>query len=236
METKFGRHAIQYIRLHRQQVVVFSAVLVALVVVSTIATGIFESDHLQSPLAWTPSSVSHDTRKGVPTDTLTPAYPPAFTRVSVITDTEVKILQQVARELRCPSDISVHGATYSFSCMPATGHSINVGMERFTSPAEALAAFDMARGEKPLQYFRCYPSYSWQYDENHSTWLPMTHRIYSWQADRWLIYIGTFDDTGYRIAPPPLHVSDLICQAADGQDLFSVHLCEVIYLPYIVRH
>jgi len=152
----------------------------------------------------------------------------------MLTDTEWIVLQQVAGELGCAGDIWQQETRYTLSCMVAAGHSVTVRIERFASLPDARTAFDAARGDRPLHYLRCYPSCAWQYDES-PTGLVMRHRIQVWPAERWLIYIDAFDDTGYFIAPAPAYVAELVDRAATDNGLFAVQPCVVIHLPYGAR-
>ena len=163
-----------------------------------------------------------------------PAYASIFTSAALVTDTEVIVLRQVAQELSCPPEIQVDGAAYILTCVVAMGHSTTVRVQRFPGALEARAAFDSARGDRPLQYFHCYPSCSWQYDES-PTGLVMRHRIQSWLVQRWLVHIEAFDDTGYLIAPAPPHVSELVYQAATERELFPPQPCLGIWLPCVLR-
>ena len=163
-----------------------------------------------------------------PTSSSSPVPLPAITPTvtTVLTDTEVLVLQEAIRATQCsaipnPGHVSVEGSTYRFDCMVAAGHNVEVRIQRFLSQAEAQIAFDSVRQGKPIQEFHGYPAYEWQYDERpDDSMLPMRHRSHGWQADRWLIVVKAFDDTHFAIAPAPLAVSEAVYQAARAYSLF----------------
>jgi hypothetical protein len=208
--------------------------LATLVLLSAIAARALASDGPRYPPAWKPGSGACPAPGGASAGGQTPAGLSTLSSAAVITDTEWIVLEQVAGDLGCAGDIWQQETRYTLSCMVAAGHSITVRIQRFASAVDALAAFDAARGGRPLQRFRCYPSCAWQYDES-PTGLVMRHRIKTWPADRWLTYIDAFDDTGYPIAPAPAHVAELVDQAARDNGLFAGQPCTVICLPYGAR-
>jgi hypothetical protein len=83
-------------------------------------------------------------------------------------DAEARIMQRVADHYcyqRQPglSDAlaSIGEASYGFSCMVSTGHSITAQITRYSDAAATQAAFTAARGVNPLQFFHGYPAYEW---------------------------------------------------------------------------
>ena len=176
-----------------------------------------------------------------PTITNTPSLPeketPTPTATSIPPGTEAIVLQEAAEALDCPSGICVEDTTYSFTCVVAAGHSADARIQRFESPADARAAFDAERGDRPVQCYYDYPAYTWQYDESPGTpGFPLRHRGHAWQAGRWLVVTHSFDDTAYEIAPAPLTVSDAIYQAAAAHSLFPSQVCTMTYMPTILKH
>jgi hypothetical protein len=98
---------------------------------------------------------------------------------------------------------------------------VSVEIRRLRDEAEARAAFEKARGNNPVERFHGYLAATWQYDENPTNaGFPMRHRQHAWQADRWLVVAGAFDDTHYAIAPEPKEVSEIVYQEASARCLF----------------
>jgi hypothetical protein len=157
----------------------------------------------------------------LPARSITPTATPVFTQ------TEMLVLLQVAQRVCCKSSypcgrgLYARETGYSLSCWVAAGHSSSVEIQRFPDRAAAHAAFEKARGNNPVERFHSYPATAWQYDENPTPGgLPMRHRQHAWQADRWLIIAGAFDDTHFAIAPEPKEVSEIVYQEAAARCLF----------------
>ena len=75
----------------------------------------------------------------------------------------------------------------------SAGHSIAGDIERFLTPADAHAAFEIARGEETLQSFHTYPAYGW----SKLLTPPLSERGYSYQGGQWVIRATAVDDTPY---------------------------------------
>ena len=208
------------------RVALLSAALCSLLLLSVAAVSLRRGEQLRYSPVWMPVPGS---RSGH----MQALSAPALGATAWLTDTEVTVLQRVAAQLSCPGDILVDGTVYHLTCVVAAGHSLTVRMQRFATVVEARAAFDTMRGGRPVRPFHCYPSYSWTYDQPVGD-LPMRHRIHSWQAERWLVHSEAFDDTGYLVAPEPLHVSELVQGAAVEQSLLPARPC-AIQLPALLR-
>ncbi len=146
------------------------------------------------------------------------------------TDTEIVVLQQAAYELGYfPKITRGEDAVYQFSCAVAAGHAIDAQIERFTDTATAESVFWDRRGDDTLvEPFRCYPAYSWNYEQES---MPQWQDWHTWLAARWIVSTHRVDDTGIPVAPAPLEVSEAVYRAAVRKRLFPA--CDRIYLPLI---
>jgi hypothetical protein len=141
---------------------------------------------------------------------------PPVTPVQI--DLELQVIIQVASQVFQESkvlggpSITVRGPAYSFFCGAAAGHSSGAKITRFPSQTEAQAAFNQAY-EASQEFHGC-PASQTQYDENTEPGaIAMRHSSHVWQADRWLIEVSAFGDTGIQIAGV-LRVSEQLYQAA----------------------
>jgi hypothetical protein len=207
------------------------AVALAAVALASSACGTIPTPAGEVQPTWTPSPIvvvaSPTFSETEPTSSLIPPGVPAAT--SVATDTEILVLQEVIPALQCPADspfgaprLLAQSGSYNVSCAQAEGHSIEVLIQRLSSPEEAQSAFGANQdGNPPVEQFHGHPAYAWQYDvQSDNVALPMRHRGHYWQADRWLIYVHAFDDTPYTITPDPLAISEAVYQAAIALGLF----------------
>jgi hypothetical protein len=101
---------------------------------------------------------------------------------------------------------------YSFICYPAMGHSITVTMERFADAARAGAGFPSATEPGPAKELDGFPVADWQ--EHHPSFPGgrYEYRVRLLQVGHWLIWIRSFDDTHFLIAPDPHEASLAILQ------------------------
>ncbi len=131
-------------------------------------------------------------------------------------DTEYLTMQKAAQIMSCNADIITANDTYSFICIAANGHSTDVQLSRYATPAEARAAFDAARGATPTQCFHNYLAAEWQNDEQPTdTAQPLRHRFYAWQAGTWYVKAHAFDVDGQPATLSPADLSEAIYQSAD---------------------
>ena len=101
---------------------------------------------------------------------------------------------------------------FRFVCYQATSHSITVTIRRFADPAEAQAEFEAARPPGPVMEFRGFPASDWQ--EQHPSFPDgrYEYRVRLLQAGPWLIWVRSFDDTHFLVAPDPREASIAIVE------------------------
>jgi hypothetical protein len=121
--------------------------------------------------------------------------------------------------------IYIDKTSYGFGCAVSAGHSIAARITRYADAAAAQDAFTLARGENSLGSFHGYPAYEWS---GPSYPPPMTEHGYSYQIDRWVIWMRSQDDTHFWAALP----AEDIYQLAAVYCLFPGQVCR-IYLPLI---
>lgn len=146
------------------------------------------------------------------------------------TDTEIVALLQTAAAVVCPLQVRHSDTSYHLDCPVAAGHAARVEVRRFETADAALAAFEAARGDHPLESFHCFPAYAW---ERETVVMPQHERGLSWVADRWWITASAVDDTAYQIAPAPLTISQALYRSA--VQIGWLAGCERLYLPLILR-
>lgn len=145
-------------------------------------------------------------------------------------DTEIIALLQTADSVACPLQMRHSDASYHLDCPVAAGHAARVDVRRFESADAALAAFESARDDRPLESFHCFPAYAW---EQETVVMPQHERGLSWVADRWWITASAVDDTAYQIAPAPLTMSQALYRSA--VQIGWLAGCERLYLPTVLR-
>jgi hypothetical protein len=152
---------------------------------------------------------------------------------ALVTVTEASIIFRVVAR-RCPAQsalgspvIKITPPRYHFSCAVSAGHSIAGDIERFLTPVEAHAAFELGRGDEALETFHSYPAYLWDKPLTRS----LTERGQSYQAGKWVIRATAVDDTPYGA---PLASEDLY-QVATHYCLLPGQICTQ-YLPVFRNH
>lgn len=123
--------------------------------------------------------------------------------------------------------VTIGADVVSAFCYVSAGHNMYWRIERFADSAAALAAFDQARGDAPLQFDACVASYRWQRTDGS----PLEQTEFGWVSDRYLLQAGSFDDTPYIQAPDAAAALKRV--ATDDGLLPS---CLHSYLPQIVRN
>lgn len=106
----------------------------------------------------------------------------------------------------------IEDRTYSFICYPSMDHSITVTIRRFADPARAEAGFRSAPELGPAKELHSFPVSDWQ--EQHPSFPGgrYEYRVRLLQVGQWLIWIRSFDDTHFLIAPDPRLASITILQ------------------------
>lgn len=165
-----------------------------------------------------------------------PSHPPTVVTptpqslTSPLTDTEVSVLQQVLANLECfdPTQVSIWNTSYNFTCWVGTVHLTDVSITRYNTPTEADAAFVAIHGDA-TESFGCYPANTWMYYDDPEHFADL-HRKHLWVANKWLIFVHSFDEYVFANAYEPRVISQLVMQAAQWQ-LFPA--CHRLYLPSV---
>lgn len=161
---------------------------------------------------------------------LTPETPAGTAPAPTPQATEEELLQQMAKRI-CPYPddpdridpyeryFTTGDSTPSFTCYPATGHSITVTLRRFADPARAEAEFQSVPELGPVGELDGFPVSDWQ--EQHPSFPGGRYevRVRLVQAGPWLISIRSFDDTHFLIAPDPREASLEVLQVLREQGL-----------------
>jgi hypothetical protein len=160
---------------------------------------------------------------------------------AAIGEPEALVLKQVGALIpMCPPDFGSNTlfvstneapARFQLACGVGWGHIAEVEIRRYESPVEAKSAFTDLCGVLPAQDFHDRPALGWKcLTESYVNCGPsggikrgMLHRNHCWQADRWLICAHAFDDSGWRLAPDPLKISEAVYQASVEQGLLPMN-------------
>jgi hypothetical protein len=163
-------------------------------------------------------------------EALTPEATPESALAPTTQGVEEVLLQQMAERI-CPYPddeeeidpyeryFTTGDGTPTFTCYPATGHSITVTLRRFADPARAEAEFQAVPELGPVAELEGFAVSDWQ--EQHPSFPGgrTEVRVRLLQAGPWLISIRSFDDTHFLIAPDPRKASLAILQVLREQRL-----------------
>ncbi|MBN1440640.1 MAG: hypothetical protein JW929_14625 [Anaerolineales bacterium] len=101
----------------------------------------------------------------------------------------------------------------SADCQAAAGHSLEIKLRWFEKEEEAVDSFDVRRGQNQTSDFHGFLLVILEEDDYSFPGGRKEHRVWAWQAGRWLVEVNAFDETTTRIAPDPGEASEEVYTA-----------------------